>query len=279
MKELFNVSLREYTSIRIGGIAKRMMVPESVDELLTLMDKDMSMRFLGGGTNLLINDRAFETVVDMRAFAPSIEKIGNGQFKTGASVRLQTLINCINQQGYGGIEYLYSVPGLVGGAVVMNAGRGRSHNKSISDHIISVDVIRNGELMTIAKDVCGFEYRSSIFKNSSDIVVSVLFDFPMMSVEESSNAKRDRIKLCQQSQDTSFPNFGTVFMTADPRIMAIAKKLRVGNKRVHFSKKTANWLVNEGDGTFKDAIGAIKKIEFLHKVLGKECKREVIVWE
>jgi UDP-N-acetylmuramate dehydrogenase len=102
-------------------------------------------------------------VVDLRSFDSSIEKLKNGQFKVGASTRLQKLINTINEHGYGGIEYLYSVPGLVGGAVVMNASRGREYQKFISDYIVSVVVIHNNELITISKDNCHFGYRDSIF--------------------------------------------------------------------------------------------------------------------
>lgn len=279
MKIQKDVSLKEFTSIKIGGIAKIMYIPESIEEMILLSDSITSPYFVGGGSNLLINNRCYDNVIDLRFFSQSIENIGEGKFKVGASVRLQKLINYINQEGYGGIEYLFSVPGLVGGAVVMNAGRGRNHNKCISDYIISVDIIRDKKLMTITKEDCGFEYRSSSFKNTNDIVVSVLFEFPMMSEEESTAAKKERINLCREKQDNSFPNFGTVFMVANPRIMAFAKKIKIGNKRVHFSKKTSNWLINEGGGTYKDAISAIKKVEFLHKLFGKKCKREVIVWE
>ena len=33
------------------------------------------------------------------------------------------------------------------------------------------------------------------------------------------------------------------------------------------------------DGNFMDVISAIKSVERIHKILGKEIKREVVVWE
>jgi UDP-N-acetylmuramate dehydrogenase len=89
-----------------------------------------------------------------------------GNITVGASVRLQKLIQFANENELGGIEYLYSVPGLVGGAVVMNAGRGRKFNQSISDYIVEVRYLENDELKSITKDQCRFEYRDSIFKNN-----------------------------------------------------------------------------------------------------------------
>jgi UDP-N-acetylenolpyruvoylglucosamine reductase len=61
--------------------------------------------------------------------------------------------------------------------------------------------------------------------------------------------------------------------------LSFAKRTKLCGKRTHFSGKTANWIVNEGNGSYKDVIGAMKKVEALHKALGKGCKREVIVWE
>jgi len=61
--------------------------------------------------------------------------------------------------------------------------------------------------------------------------------------------------------------------------MEIAKKMRLGNKKIHFSAKTANWIINEQQGTYNDAIKAIKRVEFLHKIFHEKCEREVIVWE
>ena len=277
MKELTNQNLSKYTTVRIGGVAKRMLVPESVDELIEIVRKESPKYFIGGGSNLLIADREFDLVVDLRSFNTTFEIVGEGIFKVGASVRLQKLINSVNEAGYGGLEYLYSVPGLVGGAVVMNAGRGKKYNQTISDYILSVDVLREGKLITIQKDECGFSHRDSVFKNSADLVLGCVFKFPLMDTAESDKRKKERIELCKEVQDASRPNFGTVFRESDPKIMNIVKQKQIGTN-VHFSGKTQNWILNEG-GNFDDAISAIKKVEFLHKLAFKKCSREVIVWD
>lgn len=278
MKYIQNESLSEHTTVKLGGVAKRFIIPESFHELLEVVKKEKPVFFIGGGSNLLISNRDFDLVVDLRSFDTSIQRISDGVFKVGASVRLQKLINCINEAGYGGIEYLYSVPGLVGGAVVMNAGRGKKYNRSISDYIISVDVIRDSSFQTISKDECKFKYRSSEFKGSNDIVVSVLFHFPAMSMEDSRKYKQERIRLCKEVQDNSLPNFGSVFMECNPTIMKLASKFKIRSGKIYFSQKTENWLLNQG-GSYSDAIRVIRKIEKLHKIFNKKCKREVIVWE
>ncbi len=279
MRVLYNEDLRKYTSVRIGGTAKAMFVPENTGELLELAQKQHPVYFVGGGSNLLINDRVFDKVVDLRYFDPTIEDLGDGQFKVGASVRLQKMIDFINEKGYGGIEYLYSVPGLVGGAIVMNAGRGKQYHKSISDYVVSVTAIDNGKLVDLKKDECGFDHRTSVFKNAPYIVVSALFCFPRMSLEDTSKAKKERIALCKERQDTSRPNFGSVFIESNSRIMSVARKLRIGCKKVHFSGKTINWIINEGNGSYAEVKDAIHKVEHMHKLFGKKCELEVIIWE
>lgn len=278
MKCLKNESLSKHTTIRLGGNAKLFVIPETTDELLDLIVKKNPRYFIGGGSNLLISEREFGMVVDLRSFDSSITQSDDGTFCVGASVRLQKLIRTINEAGYGGIEYLYSVPGLVGGAVVMNAGRGEKYNQCISDYIISVDVIRSGKIITLSKDECGFSYRNSVFKGNSDIVISCKLKFPQVSPEISESKRKERIEHCQKYQDTSKPNFGSVFSKSNSRIMRYVKKRRIGKGNAYFSGKASNWILNDG-GTFSDVVDTIKKAELLHKLLFRKCRREVIIWK
>lgn len=273
-----NVDLSKYTTIRIGGFAKNMLIPEDIAELKMIINKYHPRYFIGGGSNLLISNQNYELVVNLREFDKSVIFNNDGTVTVGASVRLQKLINSINEYGFGGIEYLFSVPGLVGGAIVMNAGRGVDYCQSIADYIVSVEAFdENGDLITLRKEDCCFSYRNSVFKNGRYVVCRAVFRFPSVSIEESTELKRKRLELCKKEQDSLKPNFGTVFLKSNRYIMSIVKIFHMG-KKVHFSKKTSNWIINEG-GNFEDAIFVMRKVEKIHKVLGRKCEREVIVWE
>lgn len=282
MKKDYNVDLSKYTTFKVGGIARNFFVPESTEELIEIAKNLKSpLWYIGGGSNLLINDKKiFENVINLRCFNERIENRGNGIFKVGASVRLQKMINAVNQEGYGGIEYLYSVPGLVGGAIYMNAGRGRKFNQAISDYLIEVEVLDNGERYIIKRDACNFNYRQSIFQERNLIILSALFKFEKTDVKELENRKKDRLKLVSEKQDNSTPNFGTVFSLADSNIMKLFRKTWLGKcGAVHFSTKTSNWMLKEKGGEYSQAIKLLKRVEFLHKVFHKKYKREVIIWE
>ena len=279
MIELKNEDLSKHTTVKIGGTAQRFIIPESTEDLINIVNMEHPKYYISGGSNLLINNRTFDLVVSLKSFDSSIYAQSDGVYKVGASTRLQALIKQINGDGFGGIEYLYNVPGLVGGAVAMNAGTGRKQGRAISDYIVSLEVINNGELVTMGAEECGFSYRDSFFKSHPDcIITSVLFQFPTMAQEESSRARKEKMQYYIEKQDSSYPNFGSVFRESNYRIMVIVRKLKIGNN-VHFSGKTVNWILNENHGTYHDAITAIRIVERLHKLFGQKITREVITWE
>ena len=274
-----NVDLSKYTTFKMCGTAKKMYIPESEDELVDLINTLHPEYFLGGGSNLLINERLFECVVNLRKFSDEIKNLGNGRFIVGASVRLQKLIKSVNELGYGGIEYLYSVPGLVGGAITMNAGRGAAYKKSIADYILSVKVYHEGKILWINKQDCGFGYRHSIFLNSNYIILSAEFCFEKIDSDEAKKLCVERINLCKKMQDNSLPNFGTVFCVSDPRIMKLMMTFLFRKQgHVRFSKKTPNWILNDS-GRFQDAIRLLRRVQNIHKILKKECRTEVVIWK
>lgn len=280
MKLLENIELKDYTTFRMGGVCKKLYIPQSTDELIELTKKlEKPIKYIGGGSNLLINDeQVFDSAVLLREFDDSVQMTDDGVFIVGASLRIQKLIRFINELGYGGIEYLYSVPALVGGAVLMNAGRGVSENKCISDYIVEVKAWHNGDTIVLKKEECCFSYRNSIFKNGDYLILSVKFKFAGGTKEQFDAAVKERLEHCKIHQDASKPNFGTVFCKADNRVMRFLAKLDKNSGGVHFSQKTRNWLVNE-NGTFKQAKKRLNRVKFLHKLIGKECKTEVVVWE
>ena len=278
MKVFENVKISEHTTFRLGGIAKKLYVPENEDELIHLSTEYSPKYYIGGGSNLLVDDGEYDIVVSLKNFNTKLEDDGDGYFTVGASVRLQELIKTINNKGYGGIEYLYSVPGLVGGAVAMNAGRGRSYHQCISDYIQEVKVLRNQRVFWIKKDECGFQYRDSVFKHSNDLVLEVKMKFDIVSSIEAEQARKERIELCKRNQDNSKPNFGSVFSESNAGIMNLMKRPAFGKKGgIMYSAKTKNWLLNDG-GTFDDALYLIKRVESIHRIVHKPCKREVVIW-
>lgn len=279
MRIEYNIPLSKYTTFKMGGIAKKFYLPESEDEIYALViEKKLPRYLIGGGSNLLINDqREFEEVISLRNFNTEIKNLGDGKFYVGASVQLQRLIKTVNDAGYGGIEYLQSVPGLVGGAIVMNAGRGNSKDE-IGKYVLSVRAIVDGEIQELQHNDCKFARRTSVFKNSDIVVVGVLMQFEVGNSEEFSRLREERVKYVKDMQDNSHPNFGTVFFKSDWKLMKLVRKLSKEKKGVYYSMKTNNWLLNNS-GTFNEAIQQIEKVKKLHRRFRRPCETEVIIWK
>ena len=279
-----NVNLKQYTTIKIGGIAENYYIPESKEELLELLKvletKKEEFKILAGGSNLLINDKKlYKHVIYTSDFNREFIVMNNGRFFVGASVKLQQLILKLNRLGYGGIEYLFSVPGTVGGAVTMNAGRGKKYNQCLSDYILEVQVLCDGVLVNIPKSECFFSYRDSIFKKNQMIVVGVLFCFPKMDPQKSKLLREERIRLCKEKQDTSRPNFGSLLKKGNRFAFTIMRKLQLGYKGgVHFSPKCNNWLINDGNGTFNQVLNIIRVSKIIHLCFFCNQELEVIIW-
>lgn len=281
MKILMNEPIKNYTTFKIGGIAKRFIIPESIPELIDAINAYGCEYCIGGGSNLLISDREYDSVILLRSFNDSITNIGEGMFAVGASARLQTLILRINSEGYGGIEYLFSVPGLIGGAVVMNAGGGIEQGCAISDYIVSVKYLDNGQVKVLSREECDFKHRNSIFRKNTDwIILEVTFQFKRCHRDELKNKRIERIEYCKKYQDASKPNFGSVFSESNPYVMEFIRRIsKKTNKSVHYSSKSANWLINEGDGSFDEAMRCITYVKKIHKLFKLKCKEEVIIWK
>lgn len=277
-----NESLAKYTTFRMGGVCRKMFIPQTQQELIELYETNKAAfkYCIGGGSNLLIDDQSsFDEVVNLREFNTNFEEIEPSVFIVGASLRLQELINEINKRGYGGIEYLFSVPGLVGGAIFMNAGRGAIYSQCISDYILEVTVLEEGNISTYLKKDCDFSYRSSIFQNKKDcIILNAKFQFPIVEKKVSDTLKKERIELCKKVQDNSGKNFGTVFCVSNKMVMEFFRITASTKSKVHFSKKTRNWIINN-DGTFEDTIKLINKVKSVHSLLKKNCRLEVKIWE
>lgn len=285
MKTLENVSLRKYTTMKIGGIARKLYFPESREELIEVLEtiKSKNLYILGNGSNLLINDqKVFDEVISLKMMDSSIKNIGQGHYYIGSSVILQKLIRHINSDGYGGIEYLFSVPASMGGAVAMNAGRGKKHNESISDYIQEVYVYDYSEkkIKTFSKDECEFCYRGSFFKGKEMIILGALLKFSDIAIEEAKRKREDRMVYVKKYQDNSGHNCGSIFREYNKYIMHIFRVIHLGYKGgMTYSNKTINWLINTGNGTYKQSIDLIEKAIKIHKFLKLKIVIEVIIWD
>lgn len=284
MRILYDEDLKKYSTFRIGGKAKKMFFPENRNELKELIILNPKSKYIGKGSNILINDKkTFSSVVSLKMLNSVLENLGNGLFKCGCSVTVQNLLNFIHNVGYGGIENLFNVPTLIGGAVAMNAGSGEEKGVYIGNFVMSVSCIDtiSGNEITLNKDQCEFDYRSSVFKNNNLLIYEVIFKFVEMTPEQI-QIETDWKKSKMEYQDTKYPSLGSIFDNPTPKILNLSRKIFRNKYKdgVNFSEINNNWFVNKGNGTYSQAYRIILFVLILHRLLlRKKFKIEITIWK
>lgn len=286
-----DVHIGAKTTMKIGGYADQFYIPESEEELTTIAqkiyDKDGRVYILSGGSNLLINDRRFEQVVYMHDACLEMTDLGGGRFYIGASNRIQKVISFVNDAGYGGFEELVGLPAFFGGVIYMNAGIGGAKNSlfTIGEFVESVRFwdFAEKKLVEIPKEQCGFGHRTSVFHQRPGVILGAVIQCPQRDLEEAKSRKEARLRRCKEQFEYGKGCFGTCFMKANGKILKMVSTLdklcKLGKGRVTFGKTNKNWLVNQGDGTFKDALRIIKACKRAHRLVGREAVCEVVIWK
>lgn len=270
------LSLASLTTFKMGGKVARLWEPKRGDDLRALPKGKSGYRVISAGSNLLVSERTFTDVVSMRGFDDTIEDLGGGEYRVGASVRVQRLISKVNADGYGGIEALVSVPAMVGGLICMNASV-PSAKTCISDHLLFVEVFDGEKVVVVPKADCGFGYRTSAFQDSHAVILGALFKFPKQDLIASAAKVDARRKCVRDAQDKSAPTFGSVFCQSRGKAMNLIRKKGLSIGGIGFSRKTGNWLLNNG-GTFSEAMAVLEKAKRINRMFGKKAKLEVRVW-
>jgi len=280
--------LSRHTSLKIGGKAMLMLIPEDIDSLRVIIEKardlDIKVLILGGGTNLLIDDRGVDGLVVSTKRLDMIEYLeSKGRddviLRAGAGLQLGGLISHCMRNGLSGMESLAGIPGTVGGAVFMNAG---SFGTEIKDVVIGVEIMdREGSIRRLSRSEIGFSYRSSGLPEGS-IIISAEFRLRRDKPESVSKRVRETIRKKSLSQPLNYPSAGCVFKNPPSdsagRLIDSAgcKGMRCGG--IEVSSVHANFFINRGGGTFDDFINLMEEVkERVYKASGIKLEPEICI--
>jgi UDP-N-acetylmuramate dehydrogenase len=175
--------LREYTTLGLGGQARRIVEADTADEIVEITrsadEAGEPLLVLAGGSNVVIGDGGFDgTVLLLRAAG---EGLGFGRdgdrvaLTVPAGMVWDQVVDATVAQGWAGVECLSGIPGSAGATPIQNVG---AYGQEVSETIIEVTVYDRdaGEVRRLRADECGFGYRTSAFKGSDRrIVLSVSF--------------------------------------------------------------------------------------------------------
>lgn len=261
---VFDAPLRELTSLRIGGPADALVVPEDVADLRQLVRQAYAVRiplFVLGGTNVLIRDGGIRGVVVSLGKLIAVESCAQDVLYAEAGIRMPRLLQEAISQSLSGLEWAAGIPGTLGGAVAMNAGTRLGEMKDCLQavQLLSLDgVLSRGEAASIE-----FSYRRAGLPEG--IVVGAWLQLRRGVTAKIEADMKSYLQYRKNTQPLAQPNAGSVFKNppnaSAGKLIEEAglKGFRVGDAKV--SQKHANFIVNMGQARATDAILLIKKIQ------------------
>ncbi|MBF0096546.1 MAG: UDP-N-acetylmuramate dehydrogenase [Magnetococcales bacterium] len=269
---LEQVSLAERTTWKIGGAARWLLQPQSVEQLRLLLQRwpdRLPRLLLGGGSNLLIDDNGFAGVVldltkhlnrvELQAGHPDDEVV---HVRADAGVDTRTLAHFARRHGLRGAEFLGGIPGTIGGALRMNAGAYGSDMQAI---LVACDLLDGaGQLHRLPVGHLQMGYRQCGVASDS-IFLSALLALR----RDDPQAIRERMRTLNQKRRTSqplrYPSAGSTFKNpcAGPKAwqwieMVGMRGAREGGAQV--SEQHCNFLLNLGGARAAEVRTLIEQI-------------------
>ena len=163
-KVIENEPMSSHTTLEIGGPARLFVTANAEGELIHFIELAGKYKIpylvIGEGSDLLVSDKGVSSMV-IKIDISGLRTKGKNGLEVFAGENLQDTIDTANKMGFCGMESMAGIPGSIGGAIYGNAG---AYGQAISNRIVLVRFLRDGEIKTFKKKGCKFSYRDSIFK-------------------------------------------------------------------------------------------------------------------
>lgn len=253
------IDFSKFSSIKIGG---------QINVHLFNASETLNMKeayIIGSCNNILIGDNPPPLMKLSKEY--DYIKIENNILKIGAATPSGKIASFCKKNDIADFEFVSHLPGTLGGLVYMNAGL---KEYEIFNNLISICTCR-GEFV---KNEIDYRYRYT------DIDTPILE--ASFNINKGFNESKVEMFKKMRSNQPSTPSAGSCFKNpegdyAGRLIEAVGLKgLKKGD--MEFSSQHANFLVNHGNGTFKDAIYLIKEaIKLVKEKYGITLELEIAI--
>ena len=245
---------------KAGGRAEWLFEPADVADLaafLAGLDPAVPVMGLGLGSNLIVRDGGVPGVVVRlgKAFA-KVEQVDDVTLRGGGGASGILVSSSARDAGIGGVEFLRSIPGTVGGFVRMNGG---AYGREVKDVLVEAEVVlRAGERQTLSLGELGYTYRHSDLPEGAIVVGATFRGFSKEAAAV--QAEMDRIAAEREASQPLRSRTGGSTFKNPPGAKAWAlvdaagcRGLRRGDAQV--SEKHTNFLLNLDKASAADIEG------------------------
>ena len=265
----------KHSTIGCGGFAKEAYYPRDEEEVIRLVSAFQdNWVAVGNLSNVLPSDEGTTQTVICSKRLTDIHLAKDGTF-VAAGVTSGALLRYMKATGQSGAEFLAGIPCTLGGILYMNGGAG---GKYIAEIVQTVRVIRNGKVMELPVEECGYFYKNSVFMQTNDFILGATLHLE----NDDGGTIKDKIQHYMQKR-AHLPkgkSMGCVFKnpsTAPAGVLierAGLKGLRVGGAKV--SEIHANFIINDQNATAEDIRTLIQWIKrTVHERYGIMLEEEI----
>jgi UDP-N-acetylmuramate dehydrogenase len=253
-----------------GGNAEWLFEPKDADDLAEFvagLDPAVPVMGLGLGSNLIVRDGGVPgVVVRLGKALATVERVDETSLRCGGGASGILVSSTARDAGIGGLEFLRSIPGTVGGFVRMNGG---AYGREVRDVLVECEVVlRSGERRVLPLDALGYSYRHSELPEGA-IVVSATFH-GHEAEPAAIQAEMDRIAGEREASQPLRSRTGGSTFKNPPGTKAWkeidsagCRGLKIGDAQV--SEKHCNFLLNLGKASSSEI-----------EALGEEVRRRVL---
>ena len=287
-------SLATYTTMKVGGGARWLALPNSDDELIAVLEAarrdGVRVQNLGGGSNLVASDEAFDGLVLKLGSGFATQRVEDDLLIAGGAAYLPKLTHLAVKNKLGNFEWACGIPGHVGGSVWGNAGargfngRGFESRDAQSDLVRVTVFDRTGAHRVLERRDIEFAYRRS---SLGDLVVTeATFKLkPLSEIEAKCHAEAvaELLQIRRKTQPVNVPSAGCAWKNPQAEGCAGAGQLieQMGLKGHSFggaqiSDVHANFVINANHATGDDVRALLQDVEDrVLEVRGIKLEREV----
>jgi UDP-N-acetylmuramate dehydrogenase len=282
------VALSGFTTYAIGGPAEVLVEPASAEDVRIILEvvkeSGAPLYVLGGGSKILAPDEEVRGIVMVVGDLMAGIEVRGSELQAGAGVRNPVLAERTVREGLEGLEWIYDIPGRVGGSIVQNTGMSE---RSISDRLVDVTYMRgDGGLRTSPLEDLRFGYRWSSFKAWGDaVIVSARFRLPQRADASELRGKMEEITRARHGKfPVECPSCGSVFKRPEGRFPGkLIEDCGLGGRKAGgavISTRHHNFIVNTGGAASKDVRTLVELIvAAVREKTGITLERELLYLE
>ena len=253
-----DVSLKDLTTFKVGGKADYLVYPNNHFSLIGLINflykNEISYKVLGNGSNILASDDDYHGVIIKLNRTFNDFSFDGNVLNAQAGCSIVALSYKAMNNSLSNLEFASGIPATLGGCIYMNAG---AYKSDMSNVILEVEVLVDGEIKVLTNQQCEFSYRNSIFQKNPDwIILSAKIQLKNANAKEIKALMDERQNRRLESQPLEYPCAGSTFR--NPNNIAAWQLIDQAGLRgkningAQISEKHSNFIINRSNACAQD---------------------------